>query len=264
MGRVRPECSVVGMESGATFRPDWRDSAAYAPLLAADRAILAWEWLRRTPAYRAAAARAAGTDDPSAVRWGLHRFEDPDRAAPLARPFWTKTAFDAVLTAAAAPAGGPPAFDFALLSPLLAVAPGTPGERLLVSDGWRAIRLDLTHGSASAGPVRLELAVAGPPALAAPLAALNGFAALARTGRFSPRLHPPVPRARRHLLVLRTADALVAGAGQRAIAAALLAPEVARIAWRQERPELRLQVQRLVRDARSALAGGYRALLRRP
>jgi hypothetical protein len=26
---------------------DWRDAAAYAPLLEADRSLFAWEWLRR-------------------------------------------------------------------------------------------------------------------------------------------------------------------------------------------------------------------------
>jgi len=38
-------------------RPDWRDSAPYRALAGIDRAGLAWEWLRRDPAYAALSAR---------------------------------------------------------------------------------------------------------------------------------------------------------------------------------------------------------------
>ena len=40
--------------------PDWRDAAAYEPLLEADRSLIAWEWLRRDRGYREAAAHLAG------------------------------------------------------------------------------------------------------------------------------------------------------------------------------------------------------------
>jgi hypothetical protein len=61
-------------------RVDWRDSAQYRALLGIDSAGLAWEWLRRDPAYAACAARhrlAAGDrdlirEDPAALPWGLH------------------------------------------------------------------------------------------------------------------------------------------------------------------------------------------------
>ncbi|WP_296614651.1 DUF6499 domain-containing protein [Sphingomonas sp.] len=51
--------------------PDWRDADAYAPVLLGGRPALAWELLRRDPAYRAFVAR----DDSAraaASRWGLH------------------------------------------------------------------------------------------------------------------------------------------------------------------------------------------------
>ena len=51
--------------------PNWRDTRVYAPILAGGRAALAWELLRRDPAYRAAAA-SAGMDGPIDARWGLH------------------------------------------------------------------------------------------------------------------------------------------------------------------------------------------------
>lgn len=52
-------------------RPDWRDAAAYAPVLAGGRPALAWELLRRDPDYRAFAANA-GTSNEAIARWGLH------------------------------------------------------------------------------------------------------------------------------------------------------------------------------------------------
>jgi hypothetical protein len=50
--------------------PDWRDARAYAPVLAGGRPALAWELLRRDPAYRAFVASAGERGDAS--RWGLH------------------------------------------------------------------------------------------------------------------------------------------------------------------------------------------------
>lgn len=57
-----------------TGLPDWRDAAAYAPALAGGRLALAWELLRRDPAYRSDFSSVRGDDAAvhfSAV-WGLH------------------------------------------------------------------------------------------------------------------------------------------------------------------------------------------------
>ena len=61
---------------------DWRMEGNYRPLIGLDRAGLAWEWLRRDPAYvEASAVRNCGvsrsviTDaaEPSwSARWGIH------------------------------------------------------------------------------------------------------------------------------------------------------------------------------------------------
>jgi hypothetical protein len=61
----------------ATFVPaDWEDSGAYAAIEPHGRSGLAWEVLRRDPAYRVSYAEIA-TDKPAAdsafvARWGLH------------------------------------------------------------------------------------------------------------------------------------------------------------------------------------------------
>jgi hypothetical protein len=58
--------------------PHWRDGGAYAPMLAGGRPAIAWELLRRDPAYRAdyAAFGCGGaTQDRTstlAAEWGLH------------------------------------------------------------------------------------------------------------------------------------------------------------------------------------------------
>jgi hypothetical protein len=253
------------MQRRCPFLPDWRDAAAYAPLQAADRGVLAWEWLRRVDGYRAAAHAAARHDPRAAGDWGLVRFESPDVAAPKARPLWTAAAYDAVLLAAViAGAQRQRGADLARLGAMVTVVRMPACEHLLLSDGWRAIRLDLEPGAPRAGPAQLVFRLEGPPRLAAPLRALRQLEALLRRRRFVRALHPSEPRARREVLLLRTADALADGATQRAIAAALLHPAAARPGWRDERPELRLQAQRLVRDARERLQGGYRDLLRRP
>ena len=56
--------------------PDWRDAGAYAPVLDGGRPALAWELLRRDPAYRAgfAACGSVASDRAKvfAAEWGLH------------------------------------------------------------------------------------------------------------------------------------------------------------------------------------------------
>lgn len=245
---------------------DWRDAQAYAPLIDADRSIFAWEWLRRDPDYRAAAARDGrdGRGVMSADHWGLHRFEDPSRAAPDARPLWRAEHHPFVLKAKAGALAAP--FDAIELGRLAALtsfdAGHGSGEHWLLSDGLRAIRLDLIDGTASQGPVELRYILSGRASANGPLLALRRLLALAETGRFSRTLHPREAKARRWILALRTFDALAAGANQREIAAGLLSEDAAEARWRVNAGSLRSQVQRLTRAARCFADGGYRAFLR--
>jgi hypothetical protein len=54
--------------------PDWRDTAAYAAVLASGRPALAWELLRRDPAYRGDVRAVPAGDEAAhfATVWGLH------------------------------------------------------------------------------------------------------------------------------------------------------------------------------------------------
>lgn len=242
---------------------DWRDGASYAQLLCAERSAFAWEWLRRQPDYRVAALRNSGfSGHAGAAAWGLHRFEDPDIGVPLARPLWRADRLRRFLRATAiASEADEDSFVLGRFGTLATICSDEAGEHLLLSDGWRSLRLDLAGASVRDGPVRLSYDIRGFAAAGKPLLALRQLMALAATGSLSPHLHPPDRRAHRQILLLRAFDALAAGVGQRAIAAALLGNCANEERWRIEAPSLRSQVQRLVRASRLMAAGGFWSLL---
>jgi hypothetical protein len=244
---------------------DWRDSAAYAPLLAADRSLFAWEWLRRDARYAQAATEALSWPrlrQPSAADFGLITFEAPGLAVPAARPVWSSTVHPYVLPVT--PDGRRSAgdsFDPGRFVELATLVEGEEGDHLLLCDGLRAIRIDAPAGTLSAGPVGLRYLLEGLESAERLLLALQRLLALYRGGRFSRSLHSPETRARRWILMLRAWDALASGAGQRDIALELLSRTAGEARWRSREPSVRSQAQRLVRSARHFAAGGYRALL---
>lgn len=259
------------MAAGDGHVPDWRDAAAYEPLLQADRSIFAWEWLRRDRGYRAAAERVfagAGCRGPAEPgeapeRWGLHAFEVPSVSAPDARPIWCAEVHPYVLAVDAVPSKGEDTFElerFGRISTLKAASDGR--EHLLISDGLRAIRIDVLAGTVAGGPAELRYQLSGLASAERPGLTLRRLLALWRTGRFCRSLHPSEARGRRWLLLLRAYDALAAGTGQREIAAVLLSAEAGQPRWRSRSPSVRVQVQRLVRGARRMAAGGYLEFLR--
>jgi hypothetical protein len=246
---------------------DWRDASAYLPLLQVERAGHAWEWLRRDSRYRMAAA-GAGTgfaleqEQAAAGRWRLHAFEDPGLAAPAARPVWRAEDHRLVLTAdAAVPVRSGDTVAIEDLPCLARNLSSPQGQHLLLSDGRASIRLDVIGSQGASTPLRLKWRIEGVGAAEAPLLVLRRLLALMRAGRFSRALHRPETRARRLVLLLRTHDALAAGASQRDIAAALLGHPAREPRWRVDVPSLRLQAQRLVRGARGMADTGWLQLL---
>jgi hypothetical protein len=247
--------------------PDWRDPAAYASLLGAERSLFAWEWLRRDPLYVEAATRAlSGADHEAAsaaAAFGLVRFEPPHRNVPDARPLWTSRAHAHVLPVVPGDEARPEeAFDTERFAGIATLAANGQGEHLLLADGLRSIRLDGPRGTFSEGPVCLSYQLSGLAAAERPLLALRRLLALCRSGEFPHSLYRREARARRWILLLRAHDALAAGAGQREIAGELLSRSVREPRWRTREPSMRSQAQRLVRSARHMASGGYRVLLR--
>lgn len=129
----------------------------------------------------------------------------------------------------------------------------------MLSDGLRRVRIDIEHGSLTAGfPVVLRYLIHGLASAEPKLLPLRRLIDLLRHRRFSRRLFPQDARAVRHILTLRVHDALTAGASQREIALELFGEADATRA-----DSIRSRVRRLVREARRMAAGGYRSLMLR-
>lgn len=246
------------MQAETVSRTDWRDSAAYAPLLDADRSLLAWEWLRRDPLYRAAVNKSSAR----AAQFGLVEFESPNLRVPDARPFWRADAYAYVLRVVPVlESAQSDRIDLSALSAFASVIASPPDEHLLFCDGLRTIRLDGPEGAFTSGPAALRYILEGLGSAEPPLLTLRRLLALCRAGKFARSLHRSDRGARRRVLMLRVADALAAGADQREIARELLSTSAGERRWRIREPSIRSQVQRLVRGARQIAAGGYRELL---
>jgi hypothetical protein len=247
--------------------PDWRDASAYR-FDRLDRPGFAWEWLRRDPAYREAAIAAKAVmparvgdagGDAGAAAWGLVAFEDPALAAPVARPMWRADWDMAVLTAdaVACDAGHPDAISLDRLQPLASISCTGNLEHLLLTDGWRRVRIDIHNGSSRSGPVHLRWHLAGIDSAAPKIMTLRRFIAVAVSQRFPNRLWPREPRARGWALALRAHAALADGAGQREIATLVAAEGPGQAGWRTRNPSARLQAQRLAGLARSLAGLGF-------
>src|SRR3954470_11516919 len=171
--------------------PDWRDEAAYRPLLEAERSAFAWEWLRRRrdylEAWEAAGRGSAGRGGGAGGRGGgLVRFEDPERPTPVARPLWRRDVFHYVLEIEALPGGSSEdLFELDRLASLATLSREDTGEEhVLLSDGFHNIRIDVLEGSLARGPAMLRYRLAGLAGIAEPLIVLRRLLALWQTGRF--------------------------------------------------------------------------------
>ncbi|URW75896.1 DUF2285 domain-containing protein [Sphingomonas donggukensis] len=221
--------------------------------------MFAWEWLRRTPAYRHSWARTRGSGLVAQARaahaFGLVALAPPTLAATEARPIWLARHDPQVLRAHVLS-------EAAVAQELLDI------RRLAVSaaigfdeddaEHWRlvvaghAIRIDVHDGTLLGGPTLLRFELQGLAAVRPKLPPLD----LLVRGALGLRPRPTPPRegrAARWIDELRTADALDDGATQHEIARALFEASVPASGWRTEGESYRLRVQRLVRAARARL-----------
>ena len=178
---------------------------------------------------------------------------------------WRRELLTGVLVADARDHGDPAErLDLERLRRFVTLLKGPDGlEHLLLSDGRRTLRLDIDSGTLTGGPVLLEYRLSGVQRLSGQLLSLRQLLSLYRHGQFAQSLHRPEVRAARWVLILRTHDALAAGACQREIAERLLDRDAAAERWRVRAPALRSRAQRLVREAGIMAAGGYLSFLRR-
>lgn len=236
-----------------TGLPDWRLDAAYAPLVSMPRWAFAWEWIRRDRAYRSAWLNSARAPA-DAARFGLEAFEDPSLDAFAARPIWSRAIDRSVLVADVVDGDAPAEEMIDLLAfrqHVSLVVDRFEREHVLLSNGRRALRIDVVRGSLIGGPALLAYQLSGLRRAAPRLSTLEHLIALAQTGRFADGPAKAERRARRWVMELRVADALAAGASQQEIARVLFGAAIATSRWRLQSGAYRLRIQRLVRAVRN-------------
>lgn len=236
---------------------DWRPPAAYIYILHLDRPALAWEYLRRNPAYQADWSGRGRRGD-VAERWGLRDLEDPRLDARAAQPTWLVDP-DELVRLTADPGSGTPAFSVWAM----------PGAKRMVPDGPRLLL------TSTVGPQQLRVALDASVHDGIPVAYLlrndGGGPAQLQVIEAQRRLiaaafsrPAPLPRPDRTALLnmrsLQALDGIYAGASQRAIGAALFGQDWIVQHWDAD-GELRNQVRYLIRRAHALAGGGYRRLL---
>lgn len=191
--------------------------------------------------------------------------EDPVRAAPEARIIWHADLDPGTLAAVAVATDreDPDRIAFETLRPWLTVATDPDGrEHVVLSDGWRHIRLDIVAGSLAAGPaIVLHYRLQGIASLAPKLRPLGRLLDLVVHRRFSASRFPVERRTGRWVTLLRVHDALADGASQREIGIALFGADRVADGWAGPSDSLRSRVRRLAADARAMARGGWRSLI---
>lgn len=235
---------------------DWRNAADYEDLGDLDLPGFAWEFLRRSPAYRRAFEASALGARPLAPSWGLRFAVDPDLEAPRAQPFWRAEIAPAhVVALTASPGGGAVAARLTALGVAQRLA--VDGLHLRFDGGLQAlIPPELAPDRALATACALDAQL---------LVRLAAAGALARrlSGLPPQRSSLPALRRRRLVQMVQALDARAAGAAYRDVAERVLGRVVEAAAWRTS-PTRDVAI-RLCRAARRMMGGGYRALLfRRP
>lgn len=261
--------------------PPWPPSrGAYDYAMALCPSDLAWEFLRRSPAYQrdyrlnckgvVRAPRCLRVSPPltrvrrhtqSAGAWGLHSFVDPALPAPSSPVCWlTATAaplLDGIVDRA--PRGTSPDLNIRNLASARHLVLGPTGEQhVLLRDGDAALTLRLRGTRVSLAPVNTSILLRGFPKPELVADALSILATLV----LRPNLDPHNSR---DLLFLR--DALVALDGRclrasyREMAAVIFGCQNVRIAWSSSSRWMKDRMCRALARGEHLRDGGYRKLL---
>lgn len=202
-----------------------------------------------------------GTEAPPR-RGGSTFAEDPEVSAPGAQLIWSADIDPGTIEVEALPAGrdGDDTIDPAAFAEWLSLVRAEDGkEHVVISDGRRRIRLDVTAGSMRNGPVCLRYRLHGIATLRARVLPLRRLLAFCDHRRFLASLYPEDPKMARLVQMLRVHDGLVAGASLGEMAKVVYANEPAD---GRRSDSLRSRVRRLVREGSMMAAGGYRGLMR--
>ncbi|KGB99772.1 DUF7011 domain-containing protein [Burkholderia cepacia] len=239
----------------------WYPTAAYLYVLHLDGLGLAWEYLRRNPAYRRDWLRHRHRSD-TVHAWGLRLPEDPALDARDAHPVWLPGHGGALQLY---PDDDPPpeAHVFDLWN--------IPGYKHLIHDGKRlvliarwlgyCIHLVLASGLADGMAYLHAMRACTDPrrGYRMTIAELDKLAMMVGTVPAAAARSRPAPAALLELHTLQALDATLAGASLRETAEGLFGAKAVADGWYTD-GGLRSRVRRLVRRGQSLMRGGYRRL----
>lgn len=252
----------------------WPNAASYSYLRQAGRADLAWEWLRREPAYRRLALSWVGplswqgTDfwpasEVWTSRWGCLNLVNPALAAGQAPIMWSASVDPSVLRVIALPVAAHcgDTFDLRKYRTHITIVRSRSHEHVLLRKRHQIVRFDVQSGTLLDGPVSLNFDLMNAPDFRSALVALQSLRA------FCGKDHFPVPRfsstigAKRQVIALRVHDAIAHGASIREIGEMLYGKKRIKSEWPGQGDSLKSQCRRLIALSRRMLDGGYKSLL---
>jgi hypothetical protein len=190
--------------------------------------------------------------------------DDRGDGAPNARVFWLPDFDPAVvsLDAESVPPSDPEAFDIADYPEVCDLIRDTHGNELLVlDDGLHQVEFQISRGTLSEGPVRLQSRLDLFPGADAKLLTLTRLSAFRRLRHFPKALYPRERLASRWAIALQAYDGMQAGASLREIACALYSEKLVREEWGGRSDFLKARVQRLLHYGRKMVNGDYKTLL---
>ena len=243
---------------------DWRDSDSYLWITALPRPALAWEFVRRSPSYRAAYQSIDLLEREPGSSWPMVRLEDPHLDARHALPAWTGVVSDEILPLQT---GGHPqeairaAIDVDRLRCRMTTIDDQPGTtHVLFAELGRQLHLAVeSHPAAGLGLVTPALAPM--QVTVKRTLALRRLSDLAEHGELRAHLYPAESRAPRFARILQALDGALAGARHRDIAVSLFGERRVTQDWASPDNHLRDHVRRAVAQGRTMMANGFVRLL---
>ena len=237
---------------------DWRDSDSYLWVMALPRRALAWEFVRRSPAYREAYNSNAVHERGSP--WPMVRLEDPSLDARQAVPAWTGSVCDEILplrTGAEPQDAIRAAIDVdRLRCQMTTIEEDCSTTHVVFADRGRQLHLAV-EVDPKAGAALMTPALAPMPLTVKRTLALRRLSDLAEHGELREHLYPAESRAPRFARILQALDGALAGARHRDIAVSLFGERRVVQDWASPDNHLRDHVRRAVAQGRTMMAEGF-------
>ena len=241
---------------------DWRESDSYLWVTALPRLALAWEFVRRSPAYREA-YRSRDLRQPESL-WPMVRLEDPQLDARHAVPAWTGGVCDEILplrTGARPQEAIRTAVNVdRLRCQMTMIEEGAGTTHVLFAELGRQLHL-MIEVDPKAGLALMTPALAPMPLTVKRTLALRRLSDLAEHGELREHLYPAESRAPRFARILQALDGALAGARHRDIAVSLFGERRVTQDWASPDNHLRDHVRRAVAQGRIMMAEGFVRLL---